>query len=552
MARLAVVAVLAAACGGGKHDKRAATGSAAPPPQPGLVGAITDDAKRPVANAQVCFERDGEDPHCANTDAQGAYRFALADGAYRVYASAASLRPAMAGPLRVTHETRVDLALHAGGATLAGTITDEKHEPIARALIRATDAQTHVTAVAITNDKGAYTAWLAPGTDQLWITARGYGRAQPVVTAPATFDGSLVREAKIIGTITDGARPVVGARLTVRHTDSMGGAFAAGQTDVQGRFSIEGLRPGRYAIVARAEHAYAQTNDELVVELGQVVDAGKLRAYPARRVTVHVTPCAHPTVRLAAADGVPPAAFVEEPDATLVADGVVPGLYQVSDFACEGYAAKVPPSDLVVGDRDLEMTWEMVAAAPGALPSEPAPPPAPPAAAPGATAKLGTIVGTLATDSGAQPDYVEVDVRGTGPTMAQPPHHLRLFHATGFTLRDVPEGRYDVQVVNQSAAASVGLGAGDTAKAELVMRDLATVTGRAVDAAGKPAAGVRVVATNPDGDVSLSPPTRADGRFTLTRMQRTTVQLKGASGATVDLTGKTGAVIDIGDVHLAP
>ena len=316
-----------------------------------IAGTITC-AGAPIAGARVCglatsdtlaTERVRE-PRCTLTDAAG--RYALADlppARYRVGAMAAGLRPAsypVASPLdRFTlaaGERRggVDLELEPGGVAVTGAVTDVGGGAIAHARVSAGDSSVDAGA------DGRFTIWVEPGLAVVTADADGYAPGDAWARAPGHADVVLVPESSLAGAVVDAATraPVAGVRVSVATTVFPDNAVAI--TDDTGAFHVDKLAPGRYVAIATEAHGYGRTTTQLV-GLGQHVEGVVVELHPAAqvrgRIAIGEAPCPDGALTLSDAGRNRFVRAVRDPDGTVHADGVLPGVYTPRP-SCAGHA----------------------------------------------------------------------------------------------------------------------------------------------------------------------------------------------------------------------
>lgn len=318
-----------------------------------LAGAIRDDGGA-IAGAIVCALDAsvlGAAP-CVTSDAQGRYRMAaLVHARYTVHVSAEAHRPTRAA-IDVTGDATLDVELRRGGAVLSGVGSDLSGGPIARARVRAG------AALVETADDGTFTAWVPPGEVKLLVAADGYAPRTSIVMAPRHVAIALIPEGVITGIVIDAntKRPVAGVRVTpsVEVDDDMSSV-----TDEHGRFRVTHLPPNAIEVIATSPTGYGRSTGSVMVDVGTTTDI-VIELHPAVTVTGHVmlekAACAPASVTLRDAAKDRRFTLAARGD-VVVAEGVLPGTYDVEVEYSTGVARSYPP--LVVGRDHVEATWEV-------------------------------------------------------------------------------------------------------------------------------------------------------------------------------------------------
>ncbi|MFL5343508.1 MAG: collagen binding domain-containing protein [Hyalangium sp.] len=138
------------------------------------------------------------------------------------------------------------------GLRLSGTVTDDVKAPVPGALVTAVFVEHSRFFEALTDATGHYQLGPLPlGSFVLVVTKEGLlGSPEPLVayTPEVKRNLQLFRPRSLQGRVLLSNEPVAGAE--VRATDDFGQEVSA-TTDGQGRFSLAGLAPERYALSAR-------------------------------------------------------------------------------------------------------------------------------------------------------------------------------------------------------------------------------------------------------------------------------------------------------------
>ncbi len=254
-----------------------------PLPQLGLSGTVRDPERNPIAGARVCAgcancEPTGAAPSpCTVSDEQGAYGFERLDkGGYYLSASADGFvpgSPAGGEPVFIDAAPRagLDIVLRPGGETLAGVVLDATGGPISHAHVRAIRMEAPRIALEMeSDDLGRFRFSFVPGHVLLTAEADGYAPARAAYAAPNT-DAKLVLtpgggiEGHVV--TADGGQPIPGVQVRVV-PDAMRSTmiFRAAISDERGHFALDGLEPGRYAVIARGDRFTGELPEP--IELG--------------------------------------------------------------------------------------------------------------------------------------------------------------------------------------------------------------------------------------------------------------------------------------------
>lgn len=475
-------------------------------PRGSIAGAVRDEAKQPIAGVRVCLAlwsdaipaEQRRDPICAETDAQGAYKLEkLLAASYTAFAGGKPFRPATwhegadrfkTNTIKLAPgqaRTGIDFTLRAGGVELHGTVSDISGGPIAHAQIRASAGrwgQSDPAPPVETDDKGAYTVWLAPGDVMVQASADGYAASSELGKAPGKLDLFLTPESGLSGVVIDAAtnKPVEGAHVTVESTQwSWNGGDESDRTDADGKFKVHRLPPGRYIATARTDHGYGRTEGSVLVGLGQQIDGVVVKLFPAARIVGKVMIAGSPPTLCLESGGWFRdevhdrwVSATTENDGTIHADGVLPGTYTVN-ISCEGYRAKDTYPPVVVEGKDVtDLTWLVEA---------------------------GSIVkGKLTTKAGAPIEDATIRAQSTGDARAKTTWGSDLTQADGsYELRDLSPATYNLSIdtsrgVAPREDAKVDVPAGATITKDLVVDDGGAIEGLVVDSQGKPVDGVVV------------------------------------------------------------
>lgn len=474
-----------------------------------IAGTVRDEAKKPIAGATVCADIDADmlpteltrDAICVTTDATGAFAIPnLLAAKYSVDAGAKTYRPATFHPdgnkkknyfplAAGEVKTGVDFVLRSGGVEVTGTVSDISGGPIAHAKVRGTGGrwgQGASTPVTETDDKGAFSLWMAPGQAQVTATADGYAAASESGRAPGVFDLLLTPESSLSGIVVDArtGSPIEGAKVNVSPAEwRYGEGGGTERTDAQGKFRVTRLTPGRYTAVARTEHGYGITEGSTLVGLGQEVEGVVIKLFPAAKIVGKVMIAGDkPTVCIEGWASFRDDArdrqvwARQDPDGTLTAEGVLPGTYKVEPW-CEGYQARDKYDPIVVADKDITgLEWTVD---PGA-----------------------TIKGKVLTRRGEPIEDASVNGRTVGGAARAKSDWSggTSERDGGYELKGLRTASYKLEVSSDRGIApregyTVEVTGGKTVEKDLILDDGGTLKGVVVDAQGTPVEGVSIDAT---------------------------------------------------------
>ncbi|HKP63429.1 MAG TPA: carboxypeptidase-like regulatory domain-containing protein [Polyangiales bacterium] len=337
-----------------------------------VVGRVTDEMGRPLAQARVCAsaERERFGPQakarCTDCASDGSYRFAeLPAGTYRLAAGAAGFRPsdgpdnaslvaipAPGGPVRR------DILLRAGGARVTGVVQDREGGPIAGASVRALGLP---VLSALSDESGAFDLSLNEGPVMLRVAADGYSVAHHTTTAPSTaLRIELSAASRLAGVVVarGSAAAQGGAVVTATPRDSASFASVASATsDDMGRFVIDGLSAGTYDVEAHNARASGRLSEPVSLGVGQTQNDLRLvlerGVSAAGRVVVGAVKKRCPEARLSLAGSVFRAEAVADAAGAFRFEGVPAGRFAIS-ASCASAAGEPPtPNEIEVGSEDL-------------------------------------------------------------------------------------------------------------------------------------------------------------------------------------------------------
>jgi large repetitive protein len=188
-----------------------------------------------------------------------------------------------------TQQTNVgDIALETG-MTIRGRVTDKAGSPIAEAQIRGFQPRPGFTSPAEGRSEGDGTfaiGGLSAGTYRLSVSAAGYGNTDRQAEAGAeNVEVVLQAAGQITGQVVDDAgRPVDAFRVSAQPKPQEGFGMRMVMpprlqpfAGTDGRFTLEGVSEGTYAVTASAPERADGTVSNVKVEAGGTTDVGRVR-----------------------------------------------------------------------------------------------------------------------------------------------------------------------------------------------------------------------------------------------------------------------------------
>jgi protocatechuate 3,4-dioxygenase beta subunit len=258
-----------------------------------------------VSGAQVCAVCAGNASQvappsfCVATDTAGHYRLSgLPGDTYAVTASADAFvaAPARDGdPVPVGRGEAidgVDIVLAHGGARLDGTVTDATGGPIAHAAVQALHSLSPRTLVtAYSDDRGRFVLWLPSGSTRVSASADGYAPTMKSVLAPAGgVDLVLTPGGTMRGVVvspTGEGVPNVEVRAVPVSNQGIT-TFQSAATGQEGAFTVRGLQPDTYTLVATGAGWRGQLAEPVPLALAATVEGLRIVVRPAAQLTGHV------------------------------------------------------------------------------------------------------------------------------------------------------------------------------------------------------------------------------------------------------------------------
>ncbi|MCW5807825.1 MAG: carboxypeptidase regulatory-like domain-containing protein, partial [Deltaproteobacteria bacterium] len=330
---------------------------------------------------------------------------------------------------------------------------------------------------------GRYELALAPGWYRIVAGADGYTAAfhQLEVRADETLDLRLNAGATIAGRVLDpDRRPAPGAVVAVGARTTIAGP--------EGRFSLDGMRPGRFEVLAAHGDLVAPPR-EVTVAYGGAVDVELVLAVSRAAIAGRVVdgdghPVANARVE---ADGPLARHAVTGADGTYRIAGLVAGTYEVAGTAADLVRAS---TSAVVGP-DGESTADL------------------------RLARGVTVRGVVRTARGEP--VAGATVATSAANLRDPRLDVTTDARGAFRVGPLPTGQVRLSAYHREHGISeivhVDLPAGSSPEAELVFRAAARITGIVRHDDGTPAAGAQVTITPADAPARWSLTADREGRF---------------------------------------
>jgi RNA polymerase sigma-70 factor (ECF subfamily) len=392
------------------------------------------------------------------------------------------------------HPERLRLELGDCHARQFGSVSDASGGPIVHARISVGGL-----GGVETDEHGQYSLCVPPDAPLVRVEADGYGTLEErtstqngLLTMPGDLrrDYVLVPEAVLAGTVVDSqGRPVAGARVRARPSiDEEGRRLAGGSadSDAQGAFRIARLAPGKYLVMAVAEH-HASTTPVLAIARAATASSDiRIVVSSVARVRGVVlrdgNPVAGAVVTASTAGGLASRSGTSQPDGTFVLDGVPMDAVAFKATPYEVRSPKLVTIDRVQVD-DVKLEVVATTSVHGHVTRHDKP-------VPGARIETADQEhATQADDTGA---YV----------------------LTGLPTGIVSIDAWDVREKAFAPAKRVTLAAGDDQVVDLELDGSGEIFGDVVDELGHPVPGVHVVFELANGaNDACESNTDADGKF---------------------------------------
>jgi hypothetical protein len=285
-------------------SRNSATGTAADPTglavflPASLAGSVRAKKGEPIAGARVCASdlaleaMSAPAPTCVDTDEKGAYRVAgLAPGGYALTAEAKGFIPSAEDGKRIVlgsgeSKSGIDILLEEGGAKLAGIVLDATGGPIPGATVRVTRVTPPARSLGVISDRdGRFALWVTPGPITIVGEAFGYASARLLRTAPSSAVVlTLTPGSNISGDVVTTSDETPVANVVVRAVPAGGWAspmHPSGTSNADGAFTVHGLEPGEYSLVAEGVGWRGASSSPLAIGLAESLDHVRLHVSPA-------------------------------------------------------------------------------------------------------------------------------------------------------------------------------------------------------------------------------------------------------------------------------
>jgi protocatechuate 3,4-dioxygenase beta subunit len=390
-----------------------------------ISGRVQTERGLAITGARVCAFAPSADcceaPACTQSDARGEFLIHLESlRSPTLSASHPSYLPVVERGLDASRAKGLVLTLNEGGASITGSVLDAAGGPIVGAELRATDDHDGLLALGVSAEQGAFQLQVPPGATRVAARADGYSEELRGVEAPlAGLEIRLAAASSIVGRVIAGDtdEPVGDVLVSARALNEPLTVERATQSLEDGTFQLNGLRPGRYSLMATAER-WRGEEQEVELELAQAPARVELVVRGAARLvgTLQLggAPCAQGLVTL---QGPVNASAPSTPEGSVTIGALSAGLYQAS-IACEGARSQ---ETLDIGAEDMHRVWNLEAGA--------------------------RVTGVTLSAGGAPVAGLQVDVRPIGPgaerggTTCMTDEHGR-FSCVGLT-----PGDYEVQLM---------------------------------------------------------------------------------------------------------
>ena len=239
-----------------------------------------------------------------------------------------------------------DVASATDGPAVFGTVHRGDGLGLAQAVVTVADPTGRQEARTTTDGAGEYRVALRHGGTFLVVAAAGtyqpHAALVPVADGPMRHDVALTGTSSVRGTVRtpdliSGIRAVAGATVTL--IDARGDVAAAGVTDADGRYQLNGVPDGSYTLTAAGE-GHQPVAASLVLDIGTALEHD-LELPRRSRLLGTVTAAstgkgvAEATATLVDASGTVVGSTVTGPDGTFVFEDLAEGTYTLT---ASGYA----------------------------------------------------------------------------------------------------------------------------------------------------------------------------------------------------------------------
>ncbi|USK42072.1 carboxypeptidase regulatory-like domain-containing protein [Cytobacillus oceanisediminis] len=226
--------------------------------------------------------------------------------------------------------------------TLSGIVNNPALSPIPNALVAVYQNGVFIKSV-VTDENGAYMiSGLSPGSYTVVISAENY--AAQTVAAMITNGETTVLNITLLedmGVLTGFVRdennnPITGGNVTVQLSTGTGIIIAVAATDSNGQYTVIGLAPGNYTVVATAVNYQSSSqgtaitaNSTSTVNFFLAADPGSITGTITNANTGAPVAAANVQVRIIDASGAVIAAVLSDSMGDYIVTGLAPGVYTV-------------------------------------------------------------------------------------------------------------------------------------------------------------------------------------------------------------------------------
>ncbi|KML32346.1 carboxypeptidase regulatory-like domain-containing protein [Rossellomorea marisflavi] len=344
-------------------------------PNPGTVSGQARDVatQLPIPGTAVqAIDSQGFVVGTTFTDAGGIFTFStLQPGSYSFVFTAAGYGGVTRGAVVASNVTTVvDAELTRIAGTLSGTVTDPGSTPILGATVTVFSNNIQIASV-LTDSSGHYTVpGLSPGSYTVVIGANLFS----TVTLGASISGGQTtilnatlapNPGTLTGIVTDtGANPLSGVNVTVTSSSGTGVIIATTVTANDGSYTVPGLAPGTYIIVASGVNfqqasagATVTSGVTTILNFTLAADPGSLEGTITNAQTGIPIAGANVQVRILDAGGSLVATVQSGTDGQYLVGNLAPGFYTVvasaPDFQTNSATVQVFPNQTATGNVAL-------------------------------------------------------------------------------------------------------------------------------------------------------------------------------------------------------
>ncbi|HEY1584650.1 MAG TPA: carboxypeptidase-like regulatory domain-containing protein, partial [Polyangia bacterium] len=300
-----------------------------------LFGHVNDSSGGPIAGAQLCLAPPRASA-CIATDPAGAYKLCLAPH-QSIVAVAAAGYGAIYDRFEYTgRRVQRDYALTPEATIVGRVIRADTNAPVAHASVRSssTDAGLRLGApvATMTNEQGRFTlSGVAAGRHRVLAYAEGAAAAEAVEVnvEPGRPSGEvllrLVPASRLSGVVTDGHDPVVGATVSLGFGEPRGSVDAVTQSD--GSFAIDPVARGIAMLTVRDY----DVREPKTIKIDRAdVNGVQILVDTMASISGHVTFQGKPFAGALASDAMRRNTAYSEADGSYVVHGLAAGRYHMA------------------------------------------------------------------------------------------------------------------------------------------------------------------------------------------------------------------------------